>query len=396
MKRSAAVVSFSPLHRDARVIRQIQALKERCKVTALGLTNPHIDGVRFVDVSTGPGMIPQSALRTCERMFRAFLLKAGCFETAYWLQGRVRKAAENLKDHDFALIVANDIDALPLTIRYRGRAKIMFDAHEYAPRQYDGWFLWRFFLQKYTEYLCRTRIPHVDAMTTVGPRIALEYKREFGVKPSIVQSAPPYHETRYTARDDRVIRMVHVGSAAPYRRLEILIEAMAQLDERFRLDFMLVLGDSRYLAKLERFASGDSRIGFVPPVSPDEIVGRVSAYDVGLCTYAPHSFNALYALPNKFFDSLQARLCIAIGPLPEMQRLVEQYDCGVIADDFTPSALAEALRSLDRNQVEAFRRAADVAASELCFERSAEVLLDIVRRLLGDRENAQPGGNATA
>ena len=65
---------------------------------------------------------------------------------------------------------------------------------------------------------------------------------------------------------------------------------------------------------------------------------RISTYDVGLCTYAPHSFSARYALPNKFFDSLQARLCIAIGPLPEMKRLVERFDCGVVAEDFTPHA----------------------------------------------------------
>ena len=290
MQLSAAVISFSPLHRDARVQRQVRTLRETCDVTALGLTNPHIEGVRFVDVSTGPGIIPRSAVRTWERMFRAFLLKARCFEAAYRLQGRVRKAAEILKDHDFALIVANDIDTLPLALRYRGRAKVLFDAHEYAPRQYDAWFLWRFFFQEYTEYLCRTRIPQVDSMTTVGPRIAQEYEREFGVKASIVQSAPPYHAIRYTARNDEVIRMVHVGSAAPYRRLETMIEAMAHLDGRFRLDFMLVLGDPRYLAKLERFASGDRRIGFVPPVAPDEIVERISTYDVGLCTYLPPQF----------------------------------------------------------------------------------------------------------
>ena len=223
----------------------------------------------------------------------------------------------------------------------------------------------------------------VDAMTTVGPRIAQEYAREFGVSPSIVHSAPRYHATVRAPREDEIIRMVHVGSAAPYRRLEVMIEAMAELDERFRLDFMLVLGNAGYLAKLKKLASNDRRIAFVPPVAPDEIVERISTYDVGLCTYAPHSFSARYALPNKFFDSLQARLCIAIGPLPEMKRLVERFDCGVVAEDFTPRALAETLGRLDRRQVEACRRAANVAAKELCYERSAEVLQSTVRGLLG-------------
>ena len=181
--------------------------------------------------------------------------------------------------------------------------------------------------------------------------------------------------------------MVHVGSAFPYRRLEIMIEAMAQVDERFRLDFMLVLGNSGYLARLKKLASNNQRIAFVPPVAPDEIVERISTYDVGLCTYSPHSFSARYALPNKFFDSVQARLCIAIGPLPEMQRLVEQYDCGVVAADFTPGALARTLNNLNRQRVEACRRAPgrEIAAFDLCYERSAEVLQDTVLGLLGLR-----------
>ena len=108
-------------------------------------------------------------------------------------------------------------------------------------------------------------------------------------------------------------------------------------------------------------------------------------YDIGLYSLAPNSFNARYALPNKLFDLIQARLCVAIGPSPEMKRIVEQYDCGVVAQDFTAETLAETLRALDRPRVEACRRAADAAAAELCCEKSAKVLLGIVRDLL-DRD----------
>ena len=101
--------------------------------------------------------------------------------------------------------------------------------------------------------------------------------------------------------------------------------------------------------------------------------------------------------PNKFFDFVQARLCLAIGPSPEMKRIVDQYRCGVVAKDFTPEALAESLRALDRQKVEAYRRAADAAAVDLCYERSAEVLLATVRRLLGldvDVSVRRPGDGA--
>ena len=373
---SAAVLSFSPLHTDARVQRQIRALKTICRVTAMGWTDPCIEDVRFVDVSQRPLTILQKA-------YKGAMLKAGFFETVYHSEESVRKAAEALADHDCGLIVANDIGTLPVVLAHRKRAKILFDAHEYAPREFEHWFLWRFFMQKYKEHLCRARIPQVDAMTTVGPAIADEYARVFGVRPSVVLNAPYYHTAPPVPRDSSVIRMVHHGSASSPRRLETMIDAMAHLDERFRLDLMLIPNDPSYIKALKKRASSDRRIAFVPPVLPEEIVEKLSDYDVGLCTYAPYSFNGLNALPNKFFDFIQARLCVAANHLPEVTRLVEQYNCGIVAKDFTAHALAETLRTLDRQKVEACRQAADIAAVDLCYERSAEVLLDTARKLLG-------------
>ena len=342
----------------------------------MGFTDPGIEDVRFIDV----GRRPPTILPTS---YKSIMLKAGCFETVYRSEEAVRKAVEALVDHDFGLIVANDIDALPVVLTHREGAKILFDTHEYAPREHEHWFLWRFFMQKYKEHLCRTRIPQADAMTTVGPEIADEYARSFGARPSVVMNAPYYRAALRVPHDGDTIRMVHHGGAFPPRRLEIMIDAMAHLDERFRLDFMLVPNDPSYIETLKKHASSDSRIVFVPPVKPMEIVERLSAYDVGLCLIPPDNFNARHALPNKFFDFIQARLCVAIGPSPEMTRLVEQHSCGVVAKDFTVQALAETLDTLDRQKVETCRQAADIAAAELCYERSAEVLLDTARGLLG-------------
>ena len=389
---SAAVVCFSPLHRDARVQRQIRALASICRVTAMAFTDPGIAGIRFVDLGSGQLTMPQKAVKACR-------LKARRFEAVYRSHEPVRRAAAALKDHDFALIVANDIDTLPLALTHRRQAKVLFDAHEYAPREHEDWFLWRFFIQRYKEYLCKTRIPQVDAMLTVGPAIAEEYTREFGVRPSVVLNAPHYEATPCAPHDGGLIRMVHLGGAIHARRLEIMIDAMAQLDDRFQLDFILLPVDAAYLSRLKRRASGDARISFFPAVAPDEIVSTISQYDVGLYSLPPYSFNARHALPNKLFEFIQARLCVAVGPSPEMKRIVEHYECGVVAKDFTPDALAETLRALDRQTVEAYRRAADVAAAELCYERSAEVLLDTVRGLLGldvevraNREDGVTGG----
>ena len=384
---SAAVLSFSPLHRDARVQRQIRALRSICRVTAFGFTDPGIEGVQFVDASRRQLSMPRKALK-------AIQLKARLFGAVYDSEEAVRKTAAALENHDFDLIVANDIHTLPVALTNRRQAKILFDAHEYAPRQFESSYLWRHLFQTYQEHLCRTGIPQADAMTTVGPAIAEEYARVFGVRPAVVLSAPYYQAVRCEPRHDSTIRMVHHGSATRARRLEVMIDAMALLDERYRLDFMLIPNDSRYLSELQKRASSNPRIAFIPPVEPERIVETISGHDVGLCAYKPHSFNGYYALTNKFLDAIQARLCIVINPLEEMKKLVDKFDCGVIASDYTPRALAETLRALDRPRVEACRRAADAAAAELCYEKSAEVLLDIVRDLLGLGADEEPNRDA--
>ena len=193
MPPSAAVISFSALDRDARVRRQIRALVPICNVTAMGFSDPCIDEVKFLNVGPPRGMARSKVSRVGEKLLRASLLKAGCFEAAYRLYGPVRRAAKFLKDHNFALIVANDLDTLPLALTHRRGAKVLYDAHEYTPKQYGGRFLWRFFLQEYIWYLCRTRITQPDAMTTVGPALAEEYSREFGVRPGVVLNTPPHH-----------------------------------------------------------------------------------------------------------------------------------------------------------------------------------------------------------
>ena len=82
--------------------RQIRALKTICHVTAMGLTDPGIEDVRFIDAGGRPLTILQKA-------YKGARLKAGCFEAVYHSEESVRKAAEALADHDFGLIVANDL-----------------------------------------------------------------------------------------------------------------------------------------------------------------------------------------------------------------------------------------------------------------------------------------------
>jgi hypothetical protein len=389
--KTILVISYSNLATDPRVNRQIRWLSEFYHVTAAGLGDPGVPGVRFISLSHVP---PKK--RFLARGKSALQILARRFESHYWRLPATLKGLEALAGVQADLILANDIEALPLAVRLAGGSPVFFDAHEYAPRQFDNSLHWRIFLQPYRAYLCRAYIPRTAAMFTVCQGIADQYRRDTGVTPVVLTNAPEYHDIQPNLRsagEDASqaarIRMLHHGAASPPREIERMIAAMRHLDERFEFDFLLVPGSKDYISHLEETARPDPRIRFLPPIPMGELVRFSSAYDIGVFLVPPTTFNLRHTLPNKFFEFIQARLAVAVGPSPEMARIVEQNGCGVVATDFTPEALSAALRGLDHAQIDRMKQNSDRIARQMSAERNRETLLQVVAGVLGKPGPAQ-------
>ena len=95
-------------------------------------------------------------------------------------------------------------------------------------------------------------------------------------------------------------------------------------------------------------------------------------------------FLYFHTLPNKFFECIQGRLALAVGPSPEMARIVREHDLGVISEDFSPKTLAQHLRSLDSKTINYYKLQSHKAARILSAEKNKELLLDLVKKLLKD------------
>ncbi len=161
-----------------------------------------------------------------------------------------------------------------------------------------------------------------------------------------------------------------------------MLETVDQLDDRFELDLMLVPTARRYHDEIVQKVSRMPRVRLIEPVPQRDIVAHLNRYDVGLYLLPPRNANLRHALPNKLFEFIQARLAVAIGPSPEMAKIVNRYGCGVVAESFQPRSLAEAISALDSESVSALKRQAGVAAVEMNAERNAELLLSLVERAL--------------
>lgn len=371
-------ISLSPLQRDARVLRQISVLAELGEVTTVGYGDAPAGATEHVRVPDGLPSLPQTPFGVARLALRRL-------EASELAAPASQFALDRLQGRSWDLVVANDARVLALAHRLAAGAPVWADMHEWAPEERTHVLAWRLLVAPLMRHLCARYLPRSAAVTTVCESIAELYEQEFGVRPAVVRNAGPWQAIEPSPVADSHVRLVHSGAAIHGRRLELMIDAVIALDDRFTLDLYLVpAGDGgAYQRELERRAGGDSRIRFLPPVAPDRLPATLNAYDVGVFWIPPTHTNARYTLPNKFFDYVQARLAIAVGPTIEMERLVHRHELGVVANEFTVEACARSLSQLTAERISAFKAASHAAARELSFESDATTIRSVLAPLLG-------------
>lgn len=368
---SLLVLSFSDISRDARVLKQVTLFSSDYRVMTCGY-GPTPEG------STWHLQIPEELKQW--RLDKQLALTRR-YRRTYWEQEVVAwVVAQGLPRAD--VVLANDVDTVPLALSTQPRGGVHADLHEYAPRQKEDRLAWRLFVAPYLRWLCRTYVARADSVTTVGHGLAREYEREFGVHAEVVTNAAPFQELSPTPTP-APLRLVHSGGAMPSRRLDLMIEAMRDDSIDATLDLYLVPSDPSYVEQLRSMTAelpaGRVRVHDAVPY-PDlhEVLNR---YDVGIFVCPPTTFNLANALPNKVFDFVQARLALVVSPTPEMQSLIEDHELGAVTPGFTAEDLSVTLRELTPASVEAGKASSDRHAHGLAAEQQSGAWASAVARL---------------
>lgn len=374
------VLVFSNLKHDARVTRQVNFLRKENRVTVVCFDANEIPGVTIIRIN-------QTKLTLLRKALLGLSLISRQYGLAYKLFHNYGFIAEQLSNQSFDLIVANDIDALPLAFSLKKQAKIIFDAHEYAPRHFENNKIWKTFFQPFYIHLCKKYISKTDGMLTVGKGLANEYEKNFGIKPVVITNATRYHDIKPSPLEPGKIRLIHHGIANASRRLDLIIDMMDHLDERYTLDMILMVSDyastktKQYVESLIERTSKNPRITILPHVTSDQVVGVINRYDVGVFLIPPINFNYANTLPNKLFEFIQARLAVAVGPTPEMAEIVRNYDLGIVSNDFTAQSLAAEFKKLTPDKIEHFKLQSGKAAADLCAEKNELLFNDLLKKI---------------
>ena len=374
------ILSFSPIKNDARVIRQVNLFKCDYDVITAGFGEAP-EGV-FEHIELDSALLPTA--------LNGKLITTHLYHRAYWSMAAVKDAWEALRGLKVDCAIADDIEALPIAVRLKPTCGIVADFHEHYPSMHEYHDAWKKRISPYYSWLIRRYAKHADVITTVSFGLQKGYEAQFGFKPHLVVNATPYANLQ-PGKVAEPIRLVHSGACQRKRNLEVMLDAVQQSSANVSLDMYVTPNDPAYLEELTAKYATEPRIRFNEPVPYEQLVDVLNRYDVGVFILPPATFSYRWALPNKFFDYVQARLGILVGPSPEMAGLVRQVGNGEICQGFTAEDLQIALENLSVDKVEGWKQASQKAAPKLSAEHQSGAWVESVEGLIRDCEARPPG-----
>jgi len=84
----------------------------------------------------------------------------------------------------------------------------------------------------------------------------------------------------------------------------------------------------------------------LPKMPFDELCSLTASADVGLSLDQGMHGNYLMSLPNKLFDYIHAGIPVVASPMPEVVRVVEEWNVGRVVRDSSPTGIAEAVEAV--------------------------------------------------
>lgn len=277
-------------------------------------------------------------------------------------------------------LLSNDLDTLlPNFIVSRlKRMPLIYDSHEYfteVPELVD-----RPFVKMVWSAIEKYVVPKVHAAYTVSKPIADVYRLNYGVNFEVIRNLPYRSSTVPDENRKRIV--IYQGALNIGRGLEIIIDAMVYFD-----GFLWIAGDGDLTDKLKSRVKEkklENKVVFLGRLSAEQLKKITPQASIGLSLEEQLGLNYTYALPNKLFDYIQSKLPVLVSPLPEMSKVVNEYQVGEVLHERDPEALAAQMSSMlnDSKKYQTWKTNCQVAALELNWEKESvklEQLMDGIK-----------------
>ncbi len=269
------------------------------------------------------------------------------------------------------IYLANDLDTLLsnyLASKFKKKV-LVYDSHEYfteVPELQN-----RKIVKSIWEKLESWMLPNIKYVYTVCDSIASVYNKKYFPRFRVIRNLPYYEENQNVTKEQTII---YQGALNVGRGLEQLITAMPHINANLQI---VGSGDiENELKKLTQELQLTNKVFFLGRKSPNELKEITKRASLGVSLELPLGLNYTYALPNKLFDYIQARIPVLVSNLPEMKKIVNHYNVGRVLSQHNPKKIAEQINEmlvsdLYNNWVDN----CDVAAKDLNWENEQKKLI---------------------
>jgi len=282
------------------------------------------------------------------------------------------------------ILWANDLDTLLANslISIIKNKPLIYDSHELFTESTQLYK--RYFVKKIWEIIENFCFNHIDTFITVSEPIAAFYKKKYKKPIYIIRNLPIrfYADDKLSQSKDK-FTLVMQGNVNIRRGYEEAIISLKQLDNVY----MYIIGNGDAINKLKEIIQEENindKVRLIAKQPYEEMMRYTSSADVGLCIENPNFLNSYYSLPNKIFEYIQAGIPIIATNLPEIKKIIEKYEIGILIDKLTPEAIAEAINKLknDQSLYNKLKENVNRAAAELTWENESKELEKIVKKYL--------------
>ena len=281
------------------------------------------------------------------------------------------------------VLVANDLDTLPanfLASRIK-RKPLVYDSHEYFTEVPE--LIGRPVIKAIWTGLEKLFVPRVDAAYTVCDSIAEVYRDLYRVDFKVVRNLPLCSQTEIppaetAIRSEPVKIILYQGALNLGRGIEASIRAMQYVDGAE----LWLAGDGDLTTQLKQLVAElkmESKVKFLGRLPLAELSQVTRQADLGISLEEDLGLNYRFALPNKLFDYIQAGVPVLVSNLPEMKKIVDQYQIGAVADTHQRKELAEIMKTalFDQEKRLIWKQNLAIAAKELCWEKEEKILREV-------------------
>lgn len=307
-------------------------------------------------------------------------VKKGFFFYAFY---NVRLFLYLLFRKKITLLVSCDLDTLAanyLVSVLRG-CTLIYDSHEYfteVPELQNRKFTRNFWLR-----LEKFILPKIKYAYTVSESIAKEYNEKYKVEFKVIRNLPIKKTdiTLYPLPENLLAKkkILYQGAINVGRGLEQMMEVVKELND----DIVLIIaGEGDLYDQLKRKADSEElkdKIFFTGRIPHEKLAGLTIQADMGISLEEDFGKNYKFALPNKLFDYIQAEIPVLVSDLPEMRRIVENYNIGMIKDSDEKEKIKHMIKNILYNEAarKVWKEGLSRAASDLSWEKEKEKLKQI-------------------